>query len=150
VPVAAPVAAVPEAAPAPSLGADWTAWGAPFAVDAVTPVSDFFKDPASFTGKTVRLSGPVVDVCQKAGCWMVLADGANTMRVTVKEHGFAVAKDGAGALCEAEGTVVAEVVPKETVAHFAGESANAAAIPEKAGQTSYSLVATAVRMKRSG
>jgi len=45
----------------------------------------------------IKLTAEVGAVCQKKGCWMDLkkADGS-TMRVTFKDYGFFMPKDGAG------------------------------------------------------
>lgn len=104
---------------------------------------DLLADPANYASETpILVEGTVVDVCQKAGCWMVLSDGENQIRVTVKEHGFSVDKDGTGSWAKVQGTLVSIDVPQETVEHFEGES-NRPDLVEKAGQN-WQLIATGV------
>lgn len=129
----------------------WEHYGAPFALTETVAATTLLADPAPSVGKTVRVEGKVSDVCQKAGCWMVIADGDKLMRIRMKDHSFAVAKDGTGALASIEGEVVAIPVKKEDVEHFASESAKPEALPENQavnGQT-YEIVATGVAFKRS-
>jgi hypothetical protein len=144
----APPADVP-AVPAPS--AD-THFGTEFSIANSITAVDVMADPAKFAGAPVHVTGRVADVCQKAGCWMVLAEGDKTLRVTMKDHSFSVAKDGAGAQCEIEGTLVAKEVDADTVAHLEGESAKPEMMPEKGkvGETVYELVATGVKFTREG
>ena len=132
-----------EAAP------DWSHFGAEFATSEsdVVQASALFEDPAKYEGKTIRVEGRVADVCQKAGCWMVIAEGEKTMRVLMKDHDFSVAKDGAGSTCQIEGLVESKVVDKATVEHFASESAKPELIPETADEKTYQLVASGVAFK---
>src|SRR5690606_28472379 len=44
----------------------------------------------------VKVSGNVTEVCQKKGCWMVLADGADYARVVVPGHAWELPKDARG------------------------------------------------------
>jgi hypothetical protein len=168
----APAAKVPAAAPAdapkPEAVADeeegepeatdgvkdgeWTRFGGEFTQEEVVAAASLLGDPAKYVDQTVRVEGRVADVCQKAGCWMVLADGDKLMRVRMKDHGFAVARDGAGATCQIEGQVIAKTIDAKEVAHFEGESAKVEAMPEKTqevGETTYEIVASAVQFKDS-
>jgi hypothetical protein len=115
----------------------------------IIPASRLLADPASFVDQQVRVEGRVADVCQKMGCWMVVADGDESMRVTMKDHDFAVDKQGAGSDCQIDGTVIAKKLDPEEVAHFESESAEGAVIPEKSveGDVVYEIVAVGVRMR---
>ena len=128
-------------------------FGAAFAVaDAdVVPVATFFAAPDSFVGKTARFEGRVTDVCQKAGCWMVMADGAHTVRVRMKDHAFSVAKDGTGATASVEGAVNKVEINPATVEHYASEATPGASVPEREGNGApvYEIEATAVDFRRA-
>jgi hypothetical protein len=52
-------------------------------------------DPAAL-GKPVKLSGRIGQVCQQAGCWMMLTDGDAAVRVKFGEHAFVIPKDSKG------------------------------------------------------
>jgi hypothetical protein len=56
-----------------------------------TPIAALYANPERFVGKTVRLDGVVTAVCEQMGCWMVLAESAESTR-TVR---FKVDHDGA-------------------------------------------------------
>jgi len=64
------------------------------------------KDPESFSGKRVLVTGTISAVCQAKGCWMTLAGSEPTARarVTFKDYAFFVPKNGKGmkAVLEAE------------------------------------------------
>lgn len=145
------VVEAPEAADAPDAATadtEWAAYGEPMASENNVSLSDLLDNPDSYTGQTVRVQGTVADVCQMAGCWMVMADGERTMRITMKDHGFAVAKDAATSIGEVEGVVIARPADPERAAHFASEAANPDAMPENAGaDTLYEISATGVRIK---
>ena len=103
----------------------------------------------TFLDKTLVVEGRVADVCQKAGCWMVIEDQGRTMRITMKDHAFSVAKDGAGSDCQVHGTVIQKALDPETVAHLESESVNVEAMPEKKAEDGqvYEIVASGVRMR---
>ncbi len=142
---AAPEVKAPEAAPA----AGPEHFGAPFAVTESIQAAALLDDPAAQVGKTIKVEGRVADVCQKAGCWMVISDENRTMRVLMKDHEFSVAKDGTGAWATIEGTVVEKANDKAEAEHYASEAAKPELGPEAtAGEKKFELVATAVELKR--
>ena len=71
-------------------------FGGEFTIQTAIPAGEVFAKPADYVDQTVRTTGKVSDVCQKMGCWMVITDNDQHMRVTTKDHKFFVAKDGAG------------------------------------------------------
>ena len=81
----------------------------------------------------VRVEGTVADVCSKMGCWLVLQQGDDSIRVTLKDHGFGVDRDSAGKTASLEGTLRQKDVDPEQAAHFESESRKPEAMPEKAG-----------------
>jgi len=149
---APPVAVEPEksAEVVPEAPAAGEHFGAAFTTtEAAITASALLDDPSAHVGKTIRVEGRVADVCQKAGCWMVISDENRTMRVLMKDHDFSVAKDGAGSWATIEGTVVEKANDKAEAEHFASESAKPELAPEAAaGERKFELVATAVEFKR--
>ena len=150
----APAAAEPAAAePAAKPAGDWQAYGADMSADKdVIAAADLLANPASYVDQDIRVEGRVADVCQKMGCWMVVSEGDQSIRVTMKDHAFSVDKQGAGTTCQIDGTLVAKAKDPETIAHFEGEATEGAVIPEKQveGDVVYELVASGVRMKPTG
>ena len=152
-PPAAHTDAHTEPAPAEAAAAgEWSHYGAPFTLTSAKPATEVLGAPAQFADQTVQVEGKVTDVCQKAGCWMVITDDERTMRVLMKDHAFSVDKGGTGALCRVEGQIIAKEIDPEEVAHFASESANADQMPEKQAtdNTIFELHATGVAMKPAG
>jgi len=137
-----------EAAVTAPEGEHWEQYGETFAAETFVPASTLLDDPAAYQGQTILVEGRVADVCQEKGCWMVIADEERTMRVVMKNHAFGVNKKSTGWECRVKGTVVATRIDPETVAHYASESSEGAAIPEKAveGDTTYELIADGVQM----
>ncbi len=136
----------------PTSPAEWASYGAPIADGPSLSAKDLLNDPALYVGKSVVVEGRVADVCAKAGCWMVIAEGDQTMRVRMKDHGFAVAKDGAGSDCRLSGEVVAVDIDPDTVAHYEGESRKPEVMPEKTAKSgvTYEIVASGVAFRPAG
>ena len=51
------------------------------------PVSQILQSPEKYIGKEVTVTGQVIDVCEKRGCWMKFASDNKhqTLRVKVKD-----------------------------------------------------------------
>ncbi len=129
----------------------WTTYGAEVAINEAIPVGQVLDAPQDFLGQQVVVEGRVADVCQKKGCWMVVADGDRTMRIRMKDYGFTVDMAGTGGDCQVQGTVTQKEVDGETVAHLASESQDKDAMPEpEGGGTTFEIEATGVRMRGAG
>jgi hypothetical protein len=135
----------------------WQHYGAEFqlAADQALRCEELLAAPAAWEGRTVRVKGRVADVCQSAGCWMVLTPeggGQGLVRITMKDHAFSVAKDGAGRQAELEGVLVGKAVDPATVAHYQSEAGAPGMVPEAQAQggRSYEIVASAVRLRNPG
>jgi hypothetical protein len=153
-PAEAPAPSEGHAAEAPAAAATAEAgpqhFGEAFTVQETLPAKTLLADPSAHVGKTVRVEGRIADVCQKKGCWLVLTDEEKNLRVTMKDHAFGVDMGSAGATAVIEGTLVEKANDPEEAAHYASESKNPDAMPEKsAGEKKFELVATAVEIKRS-
>lgn len=139
------------AASSPSFAEDgWTHFGNPFTVTEAPVTSiDLLADPAKYAGATIMVEGRVADVCQKAGCWLVMAEDDKSIRIRTKAHKFLVAKDGTGKVAKVEGIVRSHTVDPKRVAHYESESVNKEIIPEKQAGTEvvYEFVATGVAFK---
>lgn len=48
------------------------------------PMSTIMKNPESYVGKEVTVSGTIVDVCAKRGCWMQLSTDVKNEKVKIK------------------------------------------------------------------
>ena len=129
----------------------WTHYGNEFTItDTPIPATTFLADPSQYDGKTIMVEGRVADVCQKAGCWLVLAEGENSIRVRTKAHKFLVAKDSTGSTARIEGVVQSSKLDPKKVAHYESESINKEIIPEKQIKSDvvYELIASGIAMQK--
>lgn len=132
------VAGAPEAT-APAGAAHF---GAAFTVASAVPASAVLGAPQDHSAAPVRMTGQLVEVCQKAGCWAVVRDDAgHSIRVTMKDHAFGLAKDSAGKQCDVEGTLVQKAVDPKTIEHYQSEGGKA--VPEAGKAEAWELVVSA-------
>ncbi|MFN2385870.1 MAG: DUF4920 domain-containing protein [Thermoanaerobaculia bacterium] len=73
-------------------------------------------------GRTLAVRGRVAEVCKMKGCWMVLTDDRETVRITFKDYAFFVPRDLAGQTVVAEGVLSRKALTEEEAEHLAGES----------------------------
>lgn len=149
---------VTEAAPADR---PWVPFGQPFASEAARPgaeggrggsmpVEGLVANAASLAGQTVTVQGTVRDVCQQAGCWLVLGGTEHAdvaVRIRMKDHAFAVDKQGAGSEALVHGTVIVKQVDPQEAAHFAAEAARPEVMPENHAAVVVEIEATGVMLR---
>ncbi len=77
-------------------------------------------NPSKYSGKMVRVEGVIVRSCKMEGCWLELAPNADgkAVRVKMKDHGFFIPLDSAGAMAKAEGIFTVKTLTKEMVDHL--------------------------------
>lgn len=73
-------------------------------------------------GRPILLRGSVADVCSRKGCWMILGEGEEQMRVTFKDYSFFLPTDSHGHIVLIEGIVSAVELSEEDALHYAEES----------------------------
>ncbi len=82
-----------------------------------TPIKDILAQPDKFVGKVVMVEGEITQVCQMAGCWIMVRDQSSNDPIMVKvDDGMIVfPKDGAGKKVAAQGVLekVADEAQKE-------------------------------------
>ena len=49
-----------------------------------TPISELFKNPKKYVGKTVQVEGWRVKVCEKRGCWIDIASDKEFEKIRLK------------------------------------------------------------------
>jgi hypothetical protein len=123
-------------------------FGAPLGDAPKVAIADLVKDPAAWSGKTVRTEGVVSAVCQEKGCWMILESGDQSVRVTFKDYGFFVPKDSAGSTAVMEGVFNVKTIPEKTAKHYAQETPGGKPDTIKGDQKELSLVASGVEIAR--
>ncbi len=80
-----------------SAGPSWTG-GSPFSDGAVTPPGEILRDGERLAANRayVRVEGRVTKVCQGAGCWVEISDGASVIIARSLDHDVLFPKDCAG------------------------------------------------------
>lgn len=122
-----------------------TKLGKPLTLKSPTAIGDILQSPDRYTGKTVQVKGRITEVCQMAGCWTSLVDGAGRMiRVKVADGEIVFPKDAVGKTAIAEGALEKfELTREQAIArarHEAeeqGRKFNPASV--KAGLTVYQI-----------
>lgn len=57
------------------------------------PVSEVMNDPEAWLDQSVMVSGRITDVCTHRGCWAVLEDDGQMLRIQTLDHAFAMPSD---------------------------------------------------------
>ncbi|MEJ7557176.1 MAG: DUF4920 domain-containing protein [Pedobacter sp.] len=76
----------------------------------------------------LQITGEVVEVCKKKGCWMTLKMPAGeNIRVTFKDYGFFMPMDIVGKKVALDGIAKKQVISAETLRHYAEDAHQTAA-----------------------
>src|SRR5512147_1961109 len=83
-----------------------TRYGAGITLAESTPVESLLGHAEAYLGKVVRVDGAIVDVCEKAGCWMEIRAGESerSLRVKVTDGEIVFPTSARGHRASAEGT----------------------------------------------
>jgi hypothetical protein len=87
-----------------------------------TPLAELLREPARFAGETILIHGRISDVCQKRGCWTVIREDGEQVRVEFEDYGFFLPKDSVGAEAYAQGRVSVVKRSEREVRHYESES----------------------------
>ena len=110
----------------------------------ILPVKDVLDRPEAFEGKTVKLEGTILEVCQAEGCWLTLGEGDSRITVNMERHSFFVPKDSSGRHVIVEGKIIRRVMSEEEIEHREAEGAASLKGGAKPGAPKVSLEARAV------
>jgi hypothetical protein len=89
--------------------------GKPVDVKETTKIADLLAKPEQYLGKTVKVEGKIIEVCQMMQCWITVNDGSSKESIQVKvDDGVIVfPKDGPGRQAVAQGEFAKIVLTKE-------------------------------------
>mgnify|MGYP005814641555 CR=1 FL=1 len=99
-------------------------YGAEISEDGAISVSDMMAKLNGSDSVMVKVKGEITATCAMKGCWMnlVLPNGEE-MRVTFKDYGFFVPKEGMeGNVALIEGVVTRTLTDVETLKHYAADA----------------------------
>ena len=95
-------------------------YGASITDDNVVEYATINSLLANSDSANVKLAGEILSTCKMKGCWMNVTIGDEEMRVTFKDYGFFVPKEGMeGKHTIMEGTVIRQTTDVATLKHFA-------------------------------
>jgi hypothetical protein len=121
-------------------------YGAGLTLEEITPLRDVVSRPELHVDRTILVKGRIRDVCQKKGCWMVLADGEFQMRVRFADYGFFVPKDSSGKDAYVEGRAAVEEISQKEARHYEAEASDGDPSKVHGPQRVVSFTATGVRL----
>lgn len=96
-------------------------YGAPMPAGEATAIGTVLANADQYAGKPQKFSGRVTKVCQKKGCWMVMADGEKSARVMFGEDSFFIPTDTSGEAV-VFGTLTAKTMSESMAKHLAKDS----------------------------
>jgi hypothetical protein len=97
--------------------------GEALAATETVALANVIANPGDYQGKTVRIEAQIEQVCVKKGCWMILEDGEESVRVTFKDYGFFVPTDTKpGSVARIDAVVSVETISEEAARHYAEET----------------------------
>jgi hypothetical protein len=123
-------------------------FGAGVTLTEKTPLADVLAAPERYAAAPVLVEGRIADVCQKKGCWTVLTDGKNTVRVRFQDYGFFLPKDAFGATALVQGVAVIRTLSEKEARHYEAESRGGDPGAVHGEQREVGIVASGVRLTR--
>lgn len=120
-------------------------YGAAMPDGAATPIATALGAADQYAGNPQKFSGRVAKVCQKKGCWMVLADGETHARVMFGRDDFFIPTDTTGNAV-VYGTLEKKTISEATAKHLAKDSGQD---PDKitGDSVEYTITATSVLLQ---
>ena len=124
-------------------------YGGKFTDAPAVSIPDIMKNPDTYAKKEVVFEGRVNQVCQNKGCWIVVTDGMQKIRVDFKNYSFFIPWDSEGKRVRVQGKVYRKLIPKEVLKHWAQESKSPEVKPEdiKEDRVMVMVTASAVAME---
>jgi hypothetical protein len=92
-------------------------FGQPIKMAEETAISAIIDDPDTYVGRTVKVSGMVIDVCSRRGCWVYLAGDREfeKIRIKVTDGEIVFPMEARGKLAVVEGVVESMTLTREEV-----------------------------------
>jgi hypothetical protein len=100
-------------------------FGKPITSKKVVSLTEVVKQPEKYKDGKILLEGKIKDVCQMKGCWLMLSQGNEAIRIKFEGYSFFVPTDSRGKKARVEGKLMLETLSEETARHYASESKDA-------------------------
>jgi hypothetical protein len=59
-------------------------YGKAISLKELTKISDIYANPEAYSGKRVKVQGPIVDVCSEKGCWIAIGSDKEFQTIRFK------------------------------------------------------------------
>lgn len=105
--------------------------GIPLSEAPMLTVSQVFGQSAALAGKSVKVTGEVSQVCQKSGCWFILREGEQNIRITSKGYKYFVPASAPGMSAVVEGELAVQILDVKTAQHYEDDAAEATGKPAR-------------------
>lgn len=90
-----------------------------FTEEGVLSMTEFTNQMQGKDSMELKLSGTILECCQKKGCWMTMDMGnGNTMRVTFKDYGFFMPMNSAGMTAVLKGWAKVDTLSVDLQKHY--------------------------------
>lgn len=127
-------------------GEDYEVYGSEFPDDAqFFALGYLIRNSNVFEGQEVATRGTIKQVCQKKGCFFILTDGENEVRITFKDYEFFIPTNSAGKEVRLIGTFDVKELSEDEAKHYA-EDADEDPDKIEGRQVDYHIVATSVKI----
>jgi hypothetical protein len=101
---------------------DREVYGAEVQIKEATKLEDVIKNPKEFKDRKLKITGTIVNVCQKRGCWMNIKDGDAKTMVKFTDYGFFVPLDVDGRTVTVECTASEKEISEAMRRHYAQDA----------------------------
>lgn len=129
-------------------GKQWNDYGDRLTMKKVTPLNKVTSGEKAFMNKEILTRGIISEVCQNKGCWMVVDDGGEHIRVEFKDYKFFIPWDSEGKEVMLQGTPTQKTISDKAAEHMASEMKHPPVKPGdvKKEQTLTVFIASGVRI----
>jgi hypothetical protein len=107
-------------------------------------LTELFANPDAYNGQEVIVTAPIVDVCQKAGCWITFIEGDKEVRVKT-DHNFVLPLDSFNKTATVNGVFAIKEISEKMAKHFNDDAKNKKDVSNIVGpQKVYEIKATGI------
>jgi len=121
-------------------------FGAAFRLTSPVSLVSVLADPDAFKENPVLIRARISDVCQRKGCWTILREGEQTVRVRFKDYGFFLPKNISGREALVEGVVTIRTLSEREARHYEEEAKDGQPKSIQGPQDEVGFLATGVRV----
>ncbi|TYP93765.1 protein of unknown function (DUF4920) [Fodinibius salinus] len=127
-------------------GDDYEVFGNEFPKDAkVTDLEQLIAESEKYKGQQITTQGKIKQVCQKKGCFFLLAAPNGDVRITFKDYSFFIPTNSMGKQAKLVGKLEVKALSEAQAKHYAKDAGSDSKEVE-GPQKEYSVIATSVKI----